>query len=310
MAKLFLQVVHRRKCFITEKSLLQNDEVGNQIGNWCQKESESSAHCIICNKSFSISNSGFSQIRQHFKGERHKSEARYKMGKNVSYLSFTRKVSTPTSEEQSSSGSSSKQLKLQPAIADQATSAEILWMLKVSQSDYSLSSCDGLPQLFRKMFPCPASEEFSLCRTKASYIMSDGVGPLMLKMLVEDLCNSEAAFTLMYDETTTVQVKKQMDILVRYWSESEQRVTVRFLSALFFGHAKGVDVGNEIIKLVFYQDTCFPAERLFNLSSDGPNVNKTIWKFVDDKLREKKMKGLIPMYHAMYISSIMDFDRA
>lgn len=54
--------------------------------------------------------------------------------------------------------------------------------------------------------------------------MSDGVGPLMLKMLVEDLCNSEAAFTLMYDETTTVQVKKQMDILVRYWSESEQSV--------------------------------------------------------------------------------------
>ena len=50
--------------------------------------------------------------------------------------------------------------------------------------------------------------------------MSDGVGPLMLKMLVEDLCNSEAAFTLMYDETTTVQVKKQMDILMRYWSES------------------------------------------------------------------------------------------
>ena len=138
----------------------------------------------------------------------------------MSYLSFTRKVSTPTSEEQSSSGSSSKQLKLQPTNADQATSAKILWMLKVSQSDYSLSSCDGLPQLFRKMFPCPASEEFSLCRTKASYIMSDGVGPLMLKMLVEDLCNSEAAFTLMYDGTTTVQVKKQMDILVRYWSES------------------------------------------------------------------------------------------
>ena len=114
----------------------------------------------------------------------------------------------------------------------------------------------------------------------------------MLKMLVEDLCNSEAAFTLMYDETTTVQVKKQMEILVRYWSESEQRVTVRFMSALFFGHAKGVDVGNEIIKLVFYQDICFPAERLFNLSSDVPNVNKTIWKFVDDKLREKKNEGI------------------
>lgn len=145
------------------------------------------------------------------------------------------------------------------------------------------------------MLPCPASEEFTLCRTKASYVMSDGIGPLVLKMLIDDLCKSEAAITLMYDETTTVQVKKRMDILVRYWSESELRVIIRFLKAFFFGHAKGVVVGSEIIKLVFDQDTCFPAERLFNLSSDGPNVNKTIWKFVDGKLKEKKLKGLIPM---------------
>lgn len=71
------------------------------------------------------------------------------------------------------------------------------------------------------MFHCPASQEFTLCRTKASYVMSDGIQPLVVKMLVDDLCKSEAAITLMFDETTTVQVKKQMDILVRYWSESE-----------------------------------------------------------------------------------------
>jgi hypothetical protein len=43
---------------------LQKDETWNKIGTWCQKESESTAFCIICNKSFSISNSGFSQIKQ------------------------------------------------------------------------------------------------------------------------------------------------------------------------------------------------------------------------------------------------------
>ena len=101
---------HHGKVTFQNSWLQKEDEDGNQIGNWCQKESEFSAHCIICNKSFSISNSGFSQIRQHFKGERHKSEARCKMGKNVSHLSFTSKVGTPTSEEQSPSGSSSKQL--------------------------------------------------------------------------------------------------------------------------------------------------------------------------------------------------------
>ena len=84
---------HHGKVTFQNSWLQKEDEDGNWIGNWCQKESESSAHCIICNKSFSISNSGFSQIRQHFKDERHKSEARYKMGKMcLIYLSQERLV--------------------------------------------------------------------------------------------------------------------------------------------------------------------------------------------------------------------------
>jgi hypothetical protein len=59
---------HGQVCFQT--SWLQKYETWNKIGTWCQKESESTAFCIICNKSFSISNSGFSQIKQHVKGEK------------------------------------------------------------------------------------------------------------------------------------------------------------------------------------------------------------------------------------------------
>ena len=178
---------HHGKVTFQTAWLQKEDEDGHKIGTWCQKESDSTAFCVICNKPFSISNSGFSQIKQHFKGERHKVEAKCKTGKNVAHLSFTNKVET-SSETPSTFGF--KQLTLQSATADQATSAEILWMLKVSQSDYSLSSCDGLPKLFKKMFPCPASEEFTLSRTKASNMMSDGIGPLILKLLVDDLKSS------------------------------------------------------------------------------------------------------------------------
>jgi ectoine hydroxylase-related dioxygenase (phytanoyl-CoA dioxygenase family) len=44
-----------------QTSWLQKDETWNKIRTWCQKESESTAFCIICNKSFSISNSGLNQ---------------------------------------------------------------------------------------------------------------------------------------------------------------------------------------------------------------------------------------------------------
>lgn len=68
----------------------------------------------------------FLKLSNMSKVKKHKSEARCKTGKNISHLSFTKTVYITTSEGQSTSGSSSKQLKLQPAIADQATSGDYL----------------------------------------------------------------------------------------------------------------------------------------------------------------------------------------
>ena len=97
----------------------------------------------------------------------------------------------------------------------------------------------------------------------------------------------------MYDETTTKQVRKQMDILVRLWSETKEKVVVHFLKALFFGHVKGVDVAHSISNIIFDEEFKFPADHLFNLSSGGPNINKTIWTRMNEAFEEKKMGPLI-----------------
>ena len=44
-------------------------------------------------------------------------------------------------------------------------------------------------------------------------------------------------FALHFDKTTTSQIKKQLDILVRYYSDYNNEVRVRFLKAAVFGHA-------------------------------------------------------------------------
>ena len=41
-----------------------------------------------------------------------------------------------------------------------------------------------------------------------------------------------------FDETTTAQVKKQMDVTLRYWSPIHNEVIVSFYTALFLGHAE------------------------------------------------------------------------
>ena len=47
------------------------------------------------------------------------------------------------------------------------------------------------------------------------------------------------------------------------------------------------------VTLYFMKNSKFPADCLFNLSSNGPNVNKIAWKRMNEKLEEKKMGPLI-----------------
>ena len=66
------------------------------------------------------------------------------------------------------------------------------------------------------------------------------------KQLIYDVNSSKNPVTLHYDETTTTQVIKQMDLHFRFWSEEQNEVVRPFYTAIL------------------------------TLSSDGPNVNKAI----------------------------------
>lgn len=187
----------------------------------------------MCLKDFSIENSGLPQIQQHAKGERHRklSQAKFSQTQRHFVLSATsgesrgkdkRLVNVPIQDM-------SQQKKL--------TTAEALWAMKSAASNYLFALLDGTPQLFQKMFPGYVSDNFSMSRTKVSYLISDGFGPYFLQTLCHDISQSGHGYTIQYDETGNSQGHKQCDILVRYWSEEKNKVTVRFLQTLFFGHA-------------------------------------------------------------------------
>lgn len=88
-------------------------------------------------------------------------------------LPETRKPSTSQGD-----GDVERTLKLNTAShTDLVTNAEILWVLKVASDGYTFRSCDGHSDMFKVMFPCATSKDFSMSRTKASYMLSDGLGP-------------------------------------------------------------------------------------------------------------------------------------
>ena len=74
----------------------------------------------------------------------------------------------------------------------------------------SFRDCDNTPALFKNMFPDSAiSKSFSMSNRKASYVVQDDLEPWLSSWLCENVRKSKGAFTLMFDETTTHQIRNK-----------------------------------------------------------------------------------------------------
>ena len=58
-----------------------------------------------------------------------------------------------------------------------------------------------------------------------------------------------------------------------------------------FGHAKGQDVADSINATM--EEVGLNKEQFLSMGSDGPNVNKTIWKYLNDHLKSLGFPGLV-----------------
>ena len=262
-----------------QKSWLgKTDRNGHLIGSWLKEDSTPyTVTCTLCASSFKCDNSGFQQVMSHADGKGHKAIASQRFSKIQQHFS--------TSERPGACVLSSR------SHNDQVTVAEAAWCMKVAASNYSYNSCEDLPDLFRFMFPCPYINDFSLGRSKVSYVISDGLGPYFQELLCKTIRKEGNPFTLQFDETVTVQNQKQLDLLIRFWSEEKGEVVTRFLKALFFGHAKGDIVADSIVSTV--EEVGLNKEQFLSMRSDGPNVNKTIWKRLNEHLKGLGFPGLV-----------------
>ena len=115
------------------------------------------------------------------------------------------------------------------------------------------------------------TERFTVFRQKASYVICDWLNPLLAKEICNDVRNSTSTFTLMFDETSTKQ-KIQMVILLRCFSNL---VETRYLLSFFFTRAHADFVVKKFQDLQNEKEYNMPWDRLFNISSDGPNIKMT-----------------------------------
>ena len=255
---------------------------GQILSEWCQKgKDDYHAYCRFCDVDIKCDNAGKAQLLQHSMKRKHIETTKHSRDKRQTKLFPT--VSTGTT---SSTASTSRSVGL-VSYVDTSLEAQRYWLAKMACNNYSLRSSDHIGSLFRTMFPdSKIAADFSLSQTSTSYIIAEGMLPHFTKVIIDDLLESGLPFSMHFDETSTAQVKKQMDLMLRYWSSRHEEVWSIFYTSLFFGHAESDCVSAKMYDKMLSDG--IPVDKMATLVQDGPNVNKAIFQ---------KMNSLILQDH-------------
>lgn len=168
------------------------------------------------------------------------------------------------------------------------TKLELLWCMKIVTSNWSFNSCADLSEFIKNVHP-EIPKEFSLSTSKIRYIITYALGPYFKRQLLTDIGSS--FYTIHYDETTNSKSTKELQVGIRYFSTKLKKVVYSTLQTYFLGHATGEILSNFILKAV--HDNGIPLSKLLMVSSDGPNVNKKVWRLLNEKVKEIRQKPLL-----------------
>lgn len=278
------------KCNVQDVWLLKKDSCNNTISTWGQKYSKTQVFCIACANIINCESKGFQALFQHSNSTKHEQNVKVKLGEQQLHLCSVPPNVLPENNTLAQIGVPTLAISTSYTSRDLATRAKILWTMKSVVNNMSTTSCDGLADIFKAMFSGTfVDTNFSLSRTKLSYLITDCLGPHFRKMLLDE-CQT-CYYTIIYDETTNSEGVKELQCAIRYWSDDTKGVVVRHLETFFIGSATGLILTEYIIKAI--NNANLSIDKLLMLGSDGPNINKTVFKLVNENVKSIRGIGLI-----------------
>ena len=133
----------------------------------------------------------------------------------------------------------------------------------------------GLP-VMRFIAPNDLSN-MKLGRTKCSYMRTAVAAWFVDKQKIDI---NESSYSILFDETENQAHKKELQIKIKYYSETHQRPIHIHGTTNFIGRADRATIFNCIKKLV--ESKQLKLSRFVTLGMDGPNFNKAIKRLVYD----------------------------
>ena len=176
-------------------------------------------YCNFCYTDIKCGNAGKAQLLQHATKNKHKEVIKHYKDNKLYFPVNQAGTSTSSSSAAGPSTSVATSGKTVGCInyGEASLEVEIYWLAKMASSNYSLRSSDHVVDLFSVRFPDSIiAANFSLSCTGSSYIIREGLLPYFTRVIIADLVELQLPFCVHFDETSTTQVKKQMDLTLRY----------------------------------------------------------------------------------------------
>lgn len=258
-------------------------------------------YCKICSSKFDVSHSGISCVRSHAKGSKHISRVEALVEGQQKTISFEKpgesstvnnesEVAIPSVSKISDAGPSKEITKFM--LPEQVTKSEIYWALQVVLMHTSSRSGGSSSDIFKLMFPDSIiAEKFRMHKDKLSYVITYGLGPYFQEQLTNTVRKCDF-FCLSLDESLNkIAQKGQMDIIVRFFDDSKNKVMTQYLSSLFLGHCTAFNL-LESFKHCLH-NLGLPISKIIQVETDGPNVNLKFLKDFNEHLQIEKSNVLL-----------------
>ena len=227
--------------------------------------------CTVCDKKINYSKTGCQALTQHSKGKSQQ--------KNATIVGSQQKIAIKNNVVQ---------ININKERAN-VIKAEIIWAIKSVMSNYSANSCENISNVFSLMFDCETASKFHMSRTKMSYLITEGLSHFFIEDLKKDIRDS--FYSLLFDETTNNESEKELQIMIRYWSKLKNEIVTRHLETFFICDGKANTVKDHLFKAI--DNFGLPYKKLTMVGSDGPNVNKKVFRMICDHLIEMDYRALI-----------------
>ena len=170
------------------------------------------------------------------------------------------------------------------SLTEKVARAEIRLILHSVNKNNSLKSLDELEESIKMSFDdSKIAQSISIGKSKASYVITEALGPFFLDEALKDIKKSEV-FVIGTDTATTkfLGLAKSMDIKIRYYSETYQRVCDVYVCTANLGHETKEVLLNVIIEKA--KELGLDLVKLFALSRDNPNVMKGFGQILSEKV--------------------------